>query len=316
MDIRDLLDVRAICEAGSLRKAAEILGVTQPTLSNRVARLEDQLGAALFDRSGGRSRPTDLARLIAARAEVLANAAQSLTRDAKRLAAGKAGRVRIGIGETVRRILMSDVVEPIEDTQGDLRLEIITGHTVQLTEGLLRQDLDFAVAAPMQHGRAEIASELLLDATIVVVAHPDHAFCKSPPPDIRGLFAYPFATSVLEQYYQDQLRAHGIDYGGVDLGLVSTDIGLILRAVARRPRLFAAGPRILFEAELAAGQLRIVDIEVPFRHLVYLHSSRDAYPLPAVTLIQDSIRRIFDRVRAIEAAAAAPSSGRGVTGSS
>ena len=35
MDVRDLLDIKAICDAGSYRKAAETLGVTQPTLMTR-----------------------------------------------------------------------------------------------------------------------------------------------------------------------------------------------------------------------------------------------------------------------------------------
>mgnify|MGYP003403565181 CR=1 FL=1 len=45
MDVSDLLDIKAICDAGSYRKAAEALGVTQPTLSNRIAYLEGKLGA-------------------------------------------------------------------------------------------------------------------------------------------------------------------------------------------------------------------------------------------------------------------------------
>lgn len=297
MDIRDLLDVRAICEAGSLRKAAVILGVTQPTLSHRIAHLEDQLGAALFDRSGGRSRPTDLARLIAARGEALAHGADVLAREARRLASGNAGCVRIGIGEVVRWILRSDAVRPIEETDGDLRLEIISGYTAQLTDSLLRRDLDLVTCAQMRHGHPEIVSELLLDEPIVVVAHPDHPLCRDPPPDVRGLFAHPFATTVLEEYYQDQLRALGVDYADVNPALVCTDIGLILRAVARRPRLFAAGPGMLFEREIERGRLRIVEVEVPFRHMIYLHWNRESHPLPAVTRIRDSLRQIFGQVR-------------------
>ena len=49
MDVSDLLDIKAICDAGSYRKAAEMLGITQPTLSNRIAYLEGKLGAQLFD---------------------------------------------------------------------------------------------------------------------------------------------------------------------------------------------------------------------------------------------------------------------------
>ena len=98
MNVRDLLDVRVICETGSLRKAATVLGITQPTLGNRIAHLEDQLGAPLFDRSRGQSRPTDLALFIAGRAETLSDEAKRLTREIRRVASGNTGLVRIGLG--------------------------------------------------------------------------------------------------------------------------------------------------------------------------------------------------------------------------
>ena len=98
MDVSDLLDIKAICDAGSYRKAAETLGVTQPTLSNRIAHLEDKLGAQLFDREHGRSRPTELAVLIADRAEIIGRDAALLSKDIVRLASGQSGVVRIGMG--------------------------------------------------------------------------------------------------------------------------------------------------------------------------------------------------------------------------
>ena len=90
MDVSDLLDIKAICDAGSYRKAAETLGVTQPTLSNRIAYLEGKLGARLFDREHGRSRPTELATLIANRAGIIGREAALLSKDIVRLAAGQA----------------------------------------------------------------------------------------------------------------------------------------------------------------------------------------------------------------------------------
>ena len=93
MNVRDFLDVRVICETGSLRKAAVVLGVTQPTLSNRIAHLEDQLGTPLFDRSRGQSQPTDLALFIASRAATMAHEAERLSREVQRLTSGKAGLV-------------------------------------------------------------------------------------------------------------------------------------------------------------------------------------------------------------------------------
>ena len=49
MNVRDVLDAKLICETGSPRKAAVVLGVAQPTLGNRIAHREDQIGVPLLD---------------------------------------------------------------------------------------------------------------------------------------------------------------------------------------------------------------------------------------------------------------------------
>ncbi|MBK6350499.1 MAG: LysR family transcriptional regulator [Proteobacteria bacterium] len=58
MDVSDLLDIKAICDAGSYRKAAETLGVTQPTLSNRIAypRASSAPGSSIAS-TGDHARP-------------------------------------------------------------------------------------------------------------------------------------------------------------------------------------------------------------------------------------------------------------------
>ena len=298
MDVRHLLDLRVICETGSLRKAAEVLGVTQPTLGNRIARLEDQLGAPLFTREGGRWRPTDLALHVASRAGRLADESRHLARDASRLAAGETGTVRIGVGQVILRLLMASDAAPIEDSFSGGGLELVTGHTAQLTNGLLTREIDIVVATTIDRVAGAVQSELLLDTPIVVVAHPHHPLCTSPPANIHELFCYPFATSVLEQHYQDLLRGQGIDFPSLPGRFVCSDISMLVRAITRGPRFFSAGPYALFAPEVEAGKLRIVKFEAPFRHRIYMHTSRDAYPLPAVLRLQDLIRRTFEHLRA------------------
>lgn len=297
MNVRDLLDLRVICEAGSLRRAADVLGVTQPTLSNRIARLEDQLGSALFDRSGGRSRPTELALFVAARAGRLAGEADDLVRDVRRIAGGRSGLVRIGVGVVPLKMLLADIVAPIEESLAGCSLELTSGHTAQLADNLLRRKLDMVVSAPMDGGHDVIQSELLLDVPIIVVAHPDHPLCATPPADLRGLFQFPFASTMLEQYYRDLLHGQGIEFEHLEGRLVCSDYDLLIRAVARRPKLFTAGPRIVFEQAIATGRLRVVDFESPFRHRIHLHVVRDTFPLPAVMQAREYFRRAFRSVQ-------------------
>ena len=64
LSFRQLEVFRAVMLTGSISAAAHQLGIAQPTVTNTVRRLEDVLGALLFDRSGARLRPTALARQV------------------------------------------------------------------------------------------------------------------------------------------------------------------------------------------------------------------------------------------------------------
>jgi DNA-binding transcriptional LysR family regulator len=292
-----------ICETGSLRKAATVLGITQPTLGNRIAHLEDQLGARLFDRSRGQSRPTDLALFIAGRAETLSDEANRLTREIRRVASGNTGLVRIGLGPAPTRALLAGIVARINERWPNISLEMMSGHTAQLADALLRRELDLLVCPPLDVRQEAIASEPLLEARIVVIVSAGHPMLAEPPSGISGLFKHPIATTFLETRYLSILRNdYGIDLDAQVGRVVCSDFEMLVRVVANSARLFTAGPRFAFAEEIAAGQLRVVDLDVPFKHIIQLHTNRDAYPLPAVTQVTDIIRQAFAEIRTTEAA--------------
>jgi DNA-binding transcriptional LysR family regulator len=291
--VRDFLDVRAICEAGSLRKAATVLGVTQPTLSNRIAHLEDQLGARLFDRSRGQSRPTELALFIARRAEVMASEAASLTEETRRLSLGRGGVVRIGAG-TGLRVLVRDLVEAVSNRHPKIGLDLLTAPNYLLAERLLQRKLDLVISAALDQPPAAIASELLLESEIVVVAHPEHPLCSDPPDTVPELFRYPIALPIAEQHYFARIRREfGVEVEDLPGRILCSDPSMLALIVNKSRRLFTAGPRFFFAPELEAGTLRIVETYVPITHLVYLHWNRDALPLPAVASVTAALREVF-----------------------
>ena len=294
LNVRDFLDVRVICETGSLRRAATVLGVTQPTLSNRIAHLEDQLGAPLFDRSRGQSQPTELALFIARRAATMAEEAGRLAEEARRLSSGKGGLIRVGVSPVPSRIVFPDVVVAISNRFPNISLDVLSAPTAQLAEGLIERRLDMIVCPQLEGDHAALASELLLETDIIVVARPDHPLCAAPPATIAGLFRYPVALPITEQHYLDTLkRDHGIDIENLPGRILCSDPSMLARVIQKSERLFTAAPRFYFSPELDAGLLRIVDVPVPFGHSLYLHWNRDAFPLPAVTRVQEVIREAF-----------------------
>jgi DNA-binding transcriptional LysR family regulator len=293
VNIRDFLDVRVICETGSLRKAAKVLGVTQPTLSNRIAHLEDQLGASLFDRSRGQSQPTDLALFIARRAGTMADEAGRLAEEARRLGAGKSGLVRIGVSPGPR-VMLRDIVVGISERFPNISLDVLSAPTMQLADGLIERTLDLIICPPLEKHHAAVDSELLLESDIIVVAHPDHPLCSDPPATLTGLFKYPIALPITEKQYLERIkRDYAIDIDNLPGRILCSDPSMLALVVFKSRRVFTAAPRYYFSPELDAGLLRIVDTPVPYRHALCLHWNKDAFPLPAVQTVQARIRKAF-----------------------
>jgi DNA-binding transcriptional LysR family regulator len=294
MNLRDLMDVKAICDAGSFRKAAVSRGVTQPTLSNRIAHLEDQLGALLFERSRGQSRPTELARFIAARAGGIAENASLLAREIARLASGQEGTVRIGFGPGPMRALMKPVVSEVSIRYPRLGLEVLSSYTRQLGDWLIRREIDLAVCPPIESPNPGIRIALQFEDENVVVAHPDHPMFRGPVPSIQELFQYPIALPFMEPRYVELLRTHyGVRLDELPGRLVMSDYELLIQMVADQPQFFTAGPRFAFAREIESGQLRALQTPVPFGHIVAMHVNDAAYPLPAAAHVQAVVGQLF-----------------------
>ena len=311
MNVRDFLDIRVICETGSLRKAATVLGVTQPTLSNRVAHLEDQLGSPLFDRSRGQSEPTDLALFIAARSAVMANEAERLSQEIRRISSGKAGLVRIGTSPVPARALIPDIAVDISEQYPNISLEILTAPTSQLADDLIKRKLDLLICPALEQTHDAVVSEVVLETKIVAVARPDHPLCVTPPATIAELFAYPIALPITERHYLDSVRqSMGIDLEALPGRVLCSDPGMLARIVQKSPRLFTAAPEFYFKPELDAGLLRVIGTTVPMGHTLYLHRNSDAFPLPVVTKVQQMIVKAFAALRASAAVGASKESGK------
>lgn len=298
MNTRDFLDIKAVCDTGSLRKAAAALGISQPTLSNRIAHLERQLGATLFKRSRGHSRPTELARFIAGRAATLADEADRLTTEVRRLASGKAGLVRVGLAAAPSRVFFPDIVLRLADKHPRIALDVFSAPTVLLTENLLQRELDLLICPPLESAGDVVVSELQLESDIVVVARPDHPLCTMQRVALRDLFVYPIALPTIERRYLELLKQeHGIDLEAQPGRVLCSDPGTLARIILKSPRFLTAAPRPYFAPELEAGLLKVVTTTVPFRHSLYMHYNRDVLPLPAVLSVQQVIREAFAEIR-------------------
>jgi DNA-binding transcriptional LysR family regulator len=135
----------AVAETGSFSRAAELLGIAQPPLSQSVQRLEQELGVALFERSprGVRLTPSGEAFLADARQAV---AAADRARTAARAAATQERPVRIGV-------ILPAIFGPLQRlarvaSEIGVAIQPIDGGTEEMLEWLGNGRLDLSFVAP------------------------------------------------------------------------------------------------------------------------------------------------------------------------
>ncbi|WP_407841835.1 LysR family transcriptional regulator [Streptomyces sp. DSM 116496] len=119
LELRHLKIVRAVADAGSLTRAATVLGLTQPALSTQLKRIERALDGPLFVRGREGVRATALGELVLERARVVLPAVSELQEDAVRFARQGTVGYRLGgthgplLGGLVDRIVRQEPGVPV-----------------------------------------------------------------------------------------------------------------------------------------------------------------------------------------------------------
>lgn len=105
LEVRHLRVLCAIADTGSLHKAARQLGMSQPSLTTQLRRIEHALGGQLFTRERTGCRPTPLGRVVLSRARPLVTEMRALVSETKAAAARAVEGPQLRIGSTASRAI-------------------------------------------------------------------------------------------------------------------------------------------------------------------------------------------------------------------
>ena len=147
MEIRTLRYFLTVAREENMTHAAEILHVTQPTLSKAMKGLEDELGKKLFTRRSFSIRLTEEGVLLRNRAEDLVSMADRIEQEFMSLDDISGGDIYFGLAESYQIRYLAREIRSFRQQYPDLRYHITSGDTEQVTEKLDKGLLDFAVVA-------------------------------------------------------------------------------------------------------------------------------------------------------------------------
>lgn len=131
-----------LLEQGSVERAARALRSSPATVTRHVSQLEEQLGCALFERTGRRLMPTRAGESIREHGLAMGLAAEAVARTLDRGAAELVGSVRIGATQGVACSLLPGILGELRQRHPGLRIDLIAG---QRASDLLGREADIAI---------------------------------------------------------------------------------------------------------------------------------------------------------------------------
>ncbi|MCM1143171.1 MAG: LysR family transcriptional regulator [Blautia sp.] len=147
MEIRTLRYFLAVAREENMTRAAQLLHVTQPTLSKQLHALEEELGKKLFLRHSFSIQLTEEGMLLKKRAEDMVTMADKITTEFLTLDDITGGDVYFGLAESYQIRFLARKISDFKKSYPGLRYHITSGDTEQVTEKLDKGIIDFAVLA-------------------------------------------------------------------------------------------------------------------------------------------------------------------------
>lgn len=145
MEIRVLRYFLTIAREGSITNAANILHVTQPTLSRQIHDLEEELGQKLFVRGSHSMTLTAEGMLLRRRAEEIVSMVDKTEAEFSCMENSVSGDIYIGSGETDAVKLVAQIARELRETYPDIRYHLYSGNSEDVTERLDKGLLDFGI---------------------------------------------------------------------------------------------------------------------------------------------------------------------------
>lgn len=146
LNLEGLRYARAVAEHGSFSAAARSYGVTQPALSNGIAKLEDYLGEQLFIRSARGVTPTDFGELILPMIERALSALDSIDAEANRWNPPARESIRVGVSPLINPDLIARAYSVVRDLEtAPDQLVLREANLVELRDAMLAGELDIII---------------------------------------------------------------------------------------------------------------------------------------------------------------------------
>lgn len=197
MDTRFLQYILTLAETGNMTQAAKKLYVSQPTLSQFLAKQETELGTALFERKNGKYCLTKAGQLYADYARLVLSLTDKLQRDIAKLCTHH--RIVFGTSTVSALRIIAQIYPDFCKSYPQLELTIVDHHLRSVDHAITRGDVDIALVAVPSLDKYEGHSVELQREEIFLVVPSQHPYLQTA----AGQQRTPITRKIFDTYFQD-----------------------------------------------------------------------------------------------------------------
>ena len=242
----------------SFSRAAEVLQLTQPSITARIQSLERELGEEMFERGGRGVRLTDAGLAFLPYAERILQTLQEARDAVDEVRNVQLGSLRLGSALTISTYVLPRILHVFRQRYPGVDVVIRTGRSEQILSMLLADEAQVGLVRSLSH--PEVETVHLYDDEIVLVAYPEHPFAESRRATVEEASGQPIILFDRGSSY------YGLIHNFFRQASVVPNVAMELDSLEATKRMVEQGlgialvPSVTIERELEAGTLVKVDL--------------------------------------------------------
>ncbi len=240
MELRQLRYFIAVAEELHFRRAAARLHISQPPLSQQIARLEDELGSRLLNRTRRRVELTAAGEAFLRDARAMLDELEVAVATVRRIETGQAGLLRVNFVGSALLSIVPGIIQSFRRGRPSVEIELRERPTLEQLRALAAGLLDVGLVRPPIDADESLVTEVVMRERTVAAIPSDHPLAKRSRISLRSLAGEPLVLFPREQApgFHDLLTGrlaatgrspHVVQYAPemtTIIGLVAAGIGL------------------------------------------------------------------------------------------
>jgi len=255
MDISALQAFIAVAESGSFSRAAERIFLTQPAISKRIAALEQDIGARLFDRVGRKIHLTPAGEALLLRTRAVLSELEDIKRDITNLSGTIAGELSVATSHHIGLHRLPGPLKRFHETYTQVRLNLHFMDSEKACNAVARGELELAVVTLPPSAEPPLRVEKIWDDPLDIVVSRNHPLAQVKRVQAAMLLDYPAILPGLGTYTREIiLNSFGPLRDKIQVGM-ATNYLEVLKMLAAIGLGWSALPRTMIDEGLKVVQI-------------------------------------------------------------